>query len=122
MKLKIITRGVLVILLCFLPQLSLADDSVAIKTIAGIVLTLNHYPSADDKAVLMAITKDDSVSASVKSIAQAVHDLQHKVSAADKSILEGIPASDSAKALANVLVGINHTPGADAKAALKTML
>ena len=36
-------------------QVALADDSAAVKTIAGVLVGLNHFPSADDKAALAAI-------------------------------------------------------------------
>ncbi|MFP6806662.1 MAG: hypothetical protein VB957_05710 [Pseudomonadales bacterium] len=122
MKGKRIAIGLAIAAISMLPQLSFADDNAAVKTIAGILVTLKHFPSADDKTALTAITNDAAVGASVKSIAKAVHDLQHKVSATDKTTLDGIASSDPTKDLADILVGINHIPSADAKAALMGMM
>ncbi len=36
-------------------QAALADDAAAVKTIAGVLVGLNHFPSAEDKAALAAI-------------------------------------------------------------------
>lgn len=96
-----------------------ADSNVA--TMAGIVLSLEHFPSAADKEALAAITGGDG-SAAVKSVAAAIAGVAHKVSDADKATLQSIAADESQPAdlreLAGIVAGINHVPSAEAKAAL----
>jgi len=98
---------------------ALAADNVA--TMAGIVLSLQHFPSDADKAALAAIVEGDASEAE-KTVARAIAGIQHKVSAADKAALDAIAADeaqgDGIRTLAAVVAGLNHVPGADAKAAL----
>lgn len=101
------------------PLISHANNSVA--TMAGIVLSLQHYPSDADKQALAAIAGGDG-SPAVKSVAAAIAGIAHKVSDADRATLEAIAADESQPAdlreLAGIVAGINHVPSADAKAAL----
>lgn len=105
---------------------ALADDAEAAKTIAGILVGLNHFPSADDKATLAAIAEDDANGMAVRSLATAVAGIQHSASAEGKAALEQIVMSDMAsaqtKSLAKIVLGINHVPSAEAKASLQAML
>src|SRR5690606_14012229 len=92
MNLPRLRHSLAVILIALLaPLASAGDDSV--HTMAGILIKLNHFPSAEEKATLQAIIASPDSSAATKAIAQAIHDMQHSVSAADKAKLEAI-ASD----------------------------
>lgn len=119
---------VLLVVLAFgsFSPLALADDAAAAKSIAAILVGMNHFPSDEGKATLHAITQDDSVSADLKAVALAVHNVQHAATADDKAALAKIVsssmASTEAKALAEIVVGFNHMPSADAKASLQAML
>ncbi|MCB1684555.1 MAG: hypothetical protein R3E82_11330 [Pseudomonadales bacterium] len=99
-----------------------ADDGVT--TMAAIVLSLAHFPSDADKAVLAAIAQDEG-SASVKTVASAIAGISHKVSDADRTRLLPIAADENEPAdlreLAGIVAGINHMPGADARAALTAL-
>ena len=102
--------------------LSYAGDDVA--TMAGIVLSLQHFPSDSDKEALGAIANGAGSDAE-KSVANAIAGIQHKVSADDKSALEAIAAEEGQPAgireLAAIVANINHFPDADAKAELMVL-
>jgi len=88
---------------------------------AGIVLTLQHFPSDADKETLAGIANGDG-SAEEKAVASAIAGIQHKVTASDQTALQAIAADEKQPAdlreLASIVAGINHVPGADAKAEL----
>ena len=62
----------------------------------------------------------------VRALANAVAEIQHSATADGKAAMETIVASDMAgaqeKALAEIVLGINHVPSAEAKASLQAML
>lgn len=111
--------GTLILCSGLLAQPALAGN--AIGTMAGIVMSLQHFPSDADKAALNAIATGEA-SASEKTVARAIAGISHKVSAEDKAKLEAIAADDAEPAdlrtLARVVAGINHVPSAEDKAAL----
>lgn len=127
MKIITIRHTLAILALTLLAPLALAadDGDAAVKTMAGILAGLNHFPSADQKAELQAIASDTNSSDATKTIAQAIHDMQHSVSAADKEKLQAIAsdanASEGEKTLAEVLAGISHQPSAEAKAKLEKL-
>jgi hypothetical protein len=86
-------------------------DSSAIRTMADVTMTLNHFPSDADKQKLAAITASSD---SELAVATAITNIQHKVADADKAKLNAIIGDDSAPAdlrqLAGILVTINHRP------------
>ena len=98
---------------------AMAADNVA--TMAGIVLSLQHFPSDADKAALAAIVEGDASEAE-KAVARAIAGIQHTVSADDKAVLDAIAADEGQpeglRSLAGIVAGLSHMPGADAKAAL----
>jgi hypothetical protein len=100
------------------PLIHAADN---VSTMAGIVLSLQHFPSDADKAALAAIAGGDA-SAAEKTIAETIAGIQHKASAEGMAALEAIAADESqpgdVRELAAIVAGINHVPSAEAKAAL----
>ena len=102
-----------------------ADESADVATMASIVLSLQHFPSAQDKETLAAIAAGDS-SDSVKAVANAIAGIQHKVSDADKATLMAIAGDENEPAdlrqLAGIVANLNHVPGAEAKAELETLV
>ena len=102
--------------------LSYAGDDVAVM--AGILLSLQHFPSDANKESLGAIANGEGSDAE-KTVANAIAGIQHQVSADDKTALEAIAAEESQPAgireLAAIVANINHFPGADAKAALMVL-
>jgi hypothetical protein len=101
------------------PALSLAADNVA--TMAGIVLSLQHFPSEADKTALAAIVDGDASDAE-KTVAAAIAAIQHQVSADDKAALEAIAADEAQpedlRKLAAIVASVNHMPSAEDKMAL----
>ncbi|MFV2055849.1 MAG: hypothetical protein ACC707_05240 [Thiohalomonadales bacterium] len=105
-------------------SMSLAGDS-DLKTMAQIMLKLNHYPSDAEKQTLKGIVSASS-EAHHKTLASAMINLQHKANAADipklKSIVSDGKASQSEKDMANILLGLNHSPSDADKAKLKNIM
>jgi hypothetical protein len=114
------------LILCsgLLAQPALAGSN-AVATMAGIVISLQHFPSDADKTALDAIASGDATD-SEKTVARAIAAISHKVSDADKAKLEAIAADgdepDDLRTLARVVAGINHMPSADDKAALSALM
>ena len=102
-----------------------AAETDAIKTIAGIMANLNHFPSDEDKTVLQGIIDSDDSSEEEATIAMALSNMQHKVSGEDAARLEDLvddeSNDESARKLAGILLSINHSAGDDDKAALKAI-
>jgi hypothetical protein len=96
-----------------------AQDSKAVKTMAGILLKLNHFPSDAEKKTLKDIADDKATTAPERIVAQAITNVQHTAAAEDKMKLEAVgkdgAAPDSVKALAAILLRLNHTPNAQDK-------
>ncbi len=97
------------------------QDDGDLKTIAGIVAGMNHFPSDAEKATLTAIV-DSSERRGVQMIASAVLNIQHAANAEGKETMGQIIAFDGApanvKALAEVVMGFSHMESVAAKATL----
>ena len=126
MRISLTKKLLAIILMGVFSQVSLADNASATKTIAGILATLNHFPSDDDKASLMAIADDDGTGRAFRAVASAVSNIQHAATDDDKEIMNRIIASEraaaDAKALAEIVLGLNHAASSEAKATLQAML
>lgn len=101
-------------------------ESNAVKTMAKIVLGLNHHPSGSEMKVLQKITKSDSANKHEIVLANVLMNLEHKASSADKKqlkkILDDKSASHGEHDIANILIGLNHKPsGGDKKKLQKLM-
>lgn len=94
------------------PTLVSAASSEAVKTIAKMLLTLNHHPSDGDKTQLKTIATSGSEQEKV--LAGAMINLDHKVTDADKKALEKLKSDEYAtsevKDLASIMLSLNHTP------------
>ncbi|MCH2347223.1 MAG: hypothetical protein MK299_07500 [Pseudomonadales bacterium] len=104
-------------------QFSMAQDNAsAIKEVADIVASINHFPSDADKDRLMAISDDDSLFDGIRAMATAVSNFAHAANADGKAAMASLQANDQipdrAKALAGIIGNMNHTASADAKATL----
>lgn len=102
-------------------QFSLAQDDSDLKTIAGIVVGMNHFPSDADKATLMGIA-ENSERRGIQLIATAVGNIAHAANAEGKEAMSRVIAAEQApanvKAVAEVVLGFNHMASDDAKAVL----
>lgn len=105
-------------------QTALAEDSI--KTMAQIMINLNHFPSDSDKEVLRKITLDSATSQNEKTLASAMINLQHAASDADKQKLSAIikdrAASENERNLAEIIYNLNHKPSSADKEQLKKMM
>lgn len=101
------------------------DSDDAVKTMANIMMHLNHFPSSSDKKVLEKITKN-SQSKHERTIAQTMMNLQHKASSSDKvklkEIMNDASATDHEKALAQIVHDLSHQPSRNDKHKLQAMI
>ncbi len=97
----------------------------ALKQIADIVASLNHFPSDSDKATLAEISGNDSFPQDLRSMADAVANISHAPTAEGKEAMAAIQANtdaaESARALAGIIAGINHVASAEAKTTLAAL-
>ena len=123
MKITLIRKLVAVALIALFSQFSLAQDAGgAIKQIADIVVSINHFPSDADKAALADIAGNDALPEGLRNMATAVSNISHAASAEGKAMMAGIQANgeapDRAKSLAGIIASLNHMPSDEAKATL----
>jgi hypothetical protein len=89
-----------------------ADRSKAVQTMAGILTSLNHFPTDAEKQSLKQIAEDKAVTEDERTIARALMNVQHTVAESDKAKLETIvsnkKAAASAKTLASAILNLNH--------------
>ncbi len=101
------------------------DEPNAVRTMAGIVAGLQHFPDDAAKETLGIIAQDDAATAAEKTIATAIAGIEHAVSAVDKEKLEMIAADseepDTVRELAAILAAFNHVPSDAAKARLEAL-
>ena len=103
---------------------AMAHDA-SIKSMAGIIMHLNHYPSDSDKKTLAAIASDDHVSSGERTLAGALMRMQHSVEGQDAAALRALTAdkhaSQDERELATILLGIHHHPSASDQKQLKSL-
>ena len=104
-------------------QFSMAQDNAgAIKDVADIVASINHFPSDADKARLMAISGNDSLFEGIRAMATAVSNISHAANADGKAAMAALHAMDQlpdrAKALAGIIGSFNHMASDEGKATL----
>ncbi len=113
-------------LICAFAPFAHGDNDEATGVIANVLVSLNHFPTDDDKAALQALVDDDNVGPAFKAVANAVIGIAHQASddgkAALNRVIEAANADPRAKSLAEIVMGINHTAGDEARAALQAML
>lgn len=101
-------------------------ESNAIATMARILTELNHYPSAEHKAALAAISEDKSNSEATRSIAKAIKNVEHKAKADDVATLTVVSEAESTtaeeKQLAEIVMNLNHSLSPENKKALEALV
>jgi len=117
-----ITTLIALVSFSFFAQFAAAQsdaDSAAMKEIAAVVATLNHFPSDDDFATLDAIIANSAVSSEVRIMADTVANIEHSANEEGKGAMEAIAgdssASEQARNLAEIIGNLNHTASASAK-------
>jgi hypothetical protein len=122
-KFALVLTGIAITSL-FSTGIVLADDA-AIKTMARITMSLNHFPSDDDKAALKGIIDSDDSTEEAADIAMAIANIEHKVLEKDTDRLEDIigdgSAGADARTLASILLRINHAPSDEDKTTLAAL-
>jgi hypothetical protein len=122
-KFALVLTGIAITSL-FSTGIVLADDA-AIRTMARITMSLNHFPSDDDKAALKGIIDSDDSTAEAADIATAIANIEHKVLETDTARLQDIIGNDSAGAdartLASILLRINHAASDEDKTTLAAL-
>ena len=122
-KFALVLTGIAITSL-FSTGIVLADDA-AIRTMARITMSLNHFPSDDDKAALKDIIDSDDSTEEAADIAMAIANIEHKVLEKDTDRLDDIIGDDSAGAdartLASILLRINHAPSDEDKTTLAAL-
>ena len=105
-----------------LAQAPAAAPSKAVKTMAGILATVNHFPNDDQKKTLNALAAEPTTTADEKVLIGALVGMQHSVAATDKPKVEAIAKSATApagtKAVAEILARFLHMANAADKATL----
>jgi hypothetical protein len=95
----------------------------ATRTMARILMHLNHFPSDADKAELAAIVDDEAAGEGERTVARALLNMQHQVSDDDRAALEALArdsaAAENLRTLAGVLADVNHAPTGAQKDELK---
>jgi NADPH-dependent ferric siderophore reductase len=106
--------------------IAFAGDETALKTMAGIMMHLNHYPSSEEKQTLHDISTNSENSEHIRTIAQAMFNLQHSAAAADKpklkAVITDMNAPQEVRDLASIVLNINHHPSMADKKRLGTMM
>lgn len=126
MKRKTSTLSAVIALftLLVIAPLSLAESN-AIASMARILTELNHYPSAEQKATLAAISKDEGNSEATRAIAEAIHNVEHKANAEDVATLKIVTETESTteaeKQLAEIVMNLNHSVSPETKKALEAL-
>ena len=117
MKFIVLAGCLLATNLCF------ASNATAV--IAEILVNLNHFPSADDKALLKEISIAADSSEEEKKLAAIVGRIAHKPAATDTAVLKQMSTEGSVaeiKVVADAILSINHKPGTKNIAALMNLV
>lgn len=116
---------VLVSSLAIVSPFAMADDSAAVRTIAGILAELNIAPSDAAKSQLMAIESDVTTSIDFRIIARAVHDLNQTVASDYRDELTDIVsdtnANPTARELAQIVMNLDQTADEPTKTRLQAL-
>jgi hypothetical protein len=97
----------------------------ALQEMAGIMLTLHHYPSDSEKVTLQKIIDDSSSSQDERTIATALLHMHHTVTDDDKAKLMDIANNNAAPAadrkVAEILANMHHMASAADKEELEKL-
>lgn len=125
MKMSFRNSTLAMIALMSLSQFTLATSVTPTRSIAEILSSLNHAPTAEQRAELMNIGSDAAYSPNIQAIAQAVHNIRHSATVLDKKKMTDIAQDSSAtfseQKLAKVVAEINHTPDSKARRTLSSI-
>ena len=125
MRKKVTLVCAFVVLVALAVRPMLAQESAAVKSMASILVTINHFPNDADKKTLTTLASQTSTTEQEKVLIQAMLGMQHSVAAADKPKVEAVAkdakASAGVKQIATILASFLHTASDADKAALKKL-
>ena len=111
MNTKHLVPALLLLLAVNAPTLAGGDTTDATKTMAEIVMNLNHFPSDAEKNTLQQIANSSASTENERIIANSLIGMQHKASSEDKVQLKNIMSSPTAteaeRTLAKIMMNIN---------------
>jgi hypothetical protein len=124
-KIVVTLLALTLVLVTVIPTLIYADDG-HLKTIAGILVNLNHFPSEAEKETLRDIVNDAASTDHVKTLATAMMNLKHYPTKADKThlgnIMNDASANGDVREIAVILYNLSHKPTTSEKGKLMKML
>lgn len=123
MKLTLFRKTAVFACIALFSQFSMAQDAnAALSEIAGIVASINHFPSEADKAKLATISANETYPELLRRLATQVSNISHSATADGKALMVELQANpevpENAKVLAGIIADLNHVPSAEAKATL----
>ena len=125
MKTRSLRNIVLTFSIALCPLIAAAQDEArveALREIAQIVASINHFPSAENKATLAEIEGNESFPQGIRMLAATVGNTSHAASAEGKqsmTMLQGNQrAPEQVKSLAEIIGRFNHMASEQDKAAL----
>lgn len=102
-----------------------AQESKAVKTMAGVLMTVNHFPNDEQKKTLQAVSAETATTAQEKVLIQALLTMQHSVAEAEKTKVQAVvkdqAASAGARTVAGILERFLHMASEADKATLKKL-
>jgi ArsR family metal-binding transcriptional regulator len=125
MKTRSLRNIVLTFSIGLFPLIGAAQDEArveALREIAQIVASINHFPSDENKAVLASIEGNESYPQGIRMLAATVANISHAANAEGKqsmTMLQGNQrAPEAVKSLAEIIGRFNHMANDQDKAAL----
>jgi len=108
---------------------TLAQDTTppmtALAEIAGIVSSINHFPSDADKARLMVFAENENYPPGLRDMATTVASISHSATAEGREAMARVIADeqvpDSARELARIISDLNHTASDADKAKIEML-
>lgn len=117
--------------ICLLCVMTLAVQPVlaatpAVREMAGILINLEHYPSAAEKSRLKELAASKEYTEQEKVVANTLVNLNHSAADADKAQLQQLMGDASAPAdvrdLAGIILNLSHKPSAADKRKLQQLM
>ena len=100
--------------------------STTVQEMAGMLVNLEHYPTATEKSRLMELAGSKASTEQEKVVASAIANLSHSAADADKpklkQVMDDASASAEVRELAGIILGLNHKPNAVDKGKLQQMM
>ena len=125
MNKAIFRKLTLVVVIGMFSQFSMAQNdgnAAALKLIADIVITINHFPSDDDLSTLDPIIAQSELAQGVRGMANAVANINHTADEEGRGTMEALQsnaqAPERAKVLAGIIENFAHAVSDDGKAEL----